>query len=168
MIFREITSQSSKCSSLLSYSPGRRRKLKRLLGKTINEIEKGLNSNEFNNIEEKGDFKVVGKNNVKFTNQARLLIHSLMLGIIFTIRNVPTALIANAIQFSSKIAENEDLASIKEILDLIHPGLISPLKDSFNIWFPVQRVVLPVILKSNVCTLPPRDIIISSPTGIDC
>ncbi|KAL3106854.1 hypothetical protein niasHT_010769 [Heterodera trifolii] len=70
-------------------------------------------------------------------------------------------------RFSAQIdgeTDNEQ-KSIGLRLDNLRPEFLHVLQKSISFWFPVQRFVLPTLLQMANSVLPPRDLVICSPTG---
>ncbi|MFH4980259.1 hypothetical protein AB6A40_006968 [Gnathostoma spinigerum] len=71
----------------------------------------------------------------------------------------------NAKKFSAEIQNDEfyELNTVKGI----HPRLMEAVRGNIERWFPVQKAVLPTLIKecTNPPPLPPRDVAISAPTG---
>uniref|UniRef100_A0A914HD68 ATP-dependent RNA helicase n=1 Tax=Globodera rostochiensis TaxID=31243 RepID=A0A914HD68_GLORO len=68
-------------------------------------------------------------------------------------------------RFSAQIDTSDDHMHNGLQLDNLRPEFLHILQKSISFWFPVQRSVLPTLLQSANSVLPPRDLVICSPTG---
>uniref|UniRef100_A0A183BZ28 ATP-dependent RNA helicase n=1 Tax=Globodera pallida TaxID=36090 RepID=A0A183BZ28_GLOPA len=68
-------------------------------------------------------------------------------------------------RFSAQIDASDDHKHNGLQLDNLRPEFLNILQKSISFWFPVQRSVLPALLQSANSILPPRDLVICSPTG---
>jgi hypothetical protein len=69
---------------------------------------------------------------------------------------------SNAITFPTDMAE--DKLPVLDVIGGLEPEFLNRLQTFTKVWFPVQKAVVPVLLKDTF--LPPRDVVICSPTGI--
>ncbi|KAL4003311.1 DEAD/DEAH box helicase family protein [Acanthocheilonema viteae] len=79
--------------------------------------------------------------------------------------NVVPTWIKQGETFSSGL--NEESCAELDFVKGLHPLLAHRVREHLKQWYPVQRAVLPcLIAATNVCSIfPPRDLVISSPTG---
>ncbi|KAI1731799.1 DEAD/DEAH box helicase domain-containing protein [Ditylenchus destructor] len=94
-------------------------------------------------------FKVIGEENVSLT---------------CTPRYVAPSCVNDAVKFSSTITDESKLSSI-DSMPGIPDAIFERLQKNINMWFPVQKAVLPFLLKASTNVLPPRDVLITAPTG---
>lgn len=129
-----------------SASPIRRYEEKKELGKSLKQfiIE---DSREQSDEDEKRTFTVVGQINNQPAKR----------------RTITASWVENANKFPSNLAETTDLLPL-EGLRLKHE-FIPVLRKFIKFWFPVQKSILPILLCEQNSLLPPRDVVISSPTG---
>jgi len=130
------------------------------LGKSLKQfiIE---DSREQSDEDEKRTFTVVGQIN---NQPAKRRYNSMNLHYFKKkIRTITASWVENANKFPSNLAETTDLLPL-EGLRLKHE-FIPVLRKFIKFWFPVQKSILPILLCEQNSLLPPRDVVISSPTG---
>lgn len=79
-------------------------------------------------------------------------------------RNLKASWIKNAKQFPLAIHKKKNLAELDSITQISEP-LREEVRKYTNLWFPVQSAVLPTLIKYEKTILPPRDLVITAPTG---
>uniref|UniRef100_A0A915D3G4 RNA helicase n=1 Tax=Ditylenchus dipsaci TaxID=166011 RepID=A0A915D3G4_9BILA len=111
----------------------------------------------------KADYKT--ENIVKSSDEPEFkLIGQQAVGLVCHPTVVESTWIKKAVLFSSSIDAGDQSCSLEPIPGLANE-LLAELQKSYNVWFPVQQAVLPDLLHSNNIILPPRDLVVTAPTG---
>ncbi|CAK5094985.1 unnamed protein product [Meloidogyne enterolobii] len=144
--FVDLDQELSSCESTSSESSFKTKQIKNKLKRDININLKELDEKDGEAVPENGLYKVIGQvDEQPFTEPW----------------------IANAHKFCAKMLDNS--VNLLPLEDLLKFGLkqefVNKLNTYTNVCFPVQSTVLPILLNNKTGFLPPRDVVICSPTG---
>uniref|UniRef100_A0A1I8B730 ATP-dependent RNA helicase n=1 Tax=Meloidogyne hapla TaxID=6305 RepID=A0A1I8B730_MELHA len=152
--FVDLDQELSSAESTSSESSFKTKQISNKIKKDMNINLKELEKQDEEDDSEQGLYKVIGQLDGQVVAEKKT-------------KKFVEPWIANAHKFSSKMIGNS--GNLLPLDDLLTFGLkqefINILNTYTNIWFPVQSTVLPILLNNKNEFLPPRDVVICSPTG---
>lgn len=100
----------------------------------------------------------------RLANQSQIIFNLIANQKFFIFRIVIAPWVSGSTLFSAEIGSNSDLMSLCSIKGM-SLEIIEAFSEFSKILFPVQQVVIPSLVASYRSVLPPRDFVISAPTG---